>query len=268
MLGAIAGDIIGSPYEFDYNNIKREQFALFSGKSHFTDDSILTVATAGVLLEGGSYREAYAEAYERYPHAGWGGMFSNWAASGCVQPYNSYGNGSAMRVAPVGWAFDSLTDTLEEAWRSAVVTHNHPEGIKGAQATAAAIFMARTGSGKTQISRYITHAFGYDLSRTLDEIRPDYRHVETCQETVPEAITAFMESSDFEDAIRKAVSLGGDSDTLACITGGIAEAFYGEVPAEIEQQVMLRLDDHLRPTVEKFRSKYVTSRRTGCPCDD
>lgn len=254
MLGAIAGDIVGSPYEFDHRNIKTKDFLLFSHRSGFTDDSVLTVATAEVLLRHGDYAEAYRRYGLRYPHAGWGGMFRQWIRKAEMGPYGSFGNGSAMRVSPIGWAFATLEETLAEAKRSAEVTHDHPEGIKGAQAAAAAIFMARNGTDKAGIKAYVEEQFGYRLSRTLDEIRPRYHHVETCQETVPEAITAFLESESFEDAIRNAVSLGGDSDTLTCITGGIAEAYYG-IPDEIAEAALSRLDADLYQVVQQFRSQ-------------
>ena len=189
---------------------------------------------------------------ETYPHAGYGGMFRRWLCAEHPQPYGSFGNGSAMRVSAAGWLFDTLDKTLEMAKVTAEVTHNHPEGIKGAQATAAAIFLARTGHSKPEIRQYAEQTFGYDLSRTCDEIRPGYRHVETCQQTVPEAIIAFLESNSFEDALRNAVSLGGDSDTLACITGGIAEAFYG-MPQELRAETLKRLPEDLRAAYELFR---------------
>jgi len=258
MLGAIAGDMIGAPYEFDSNNIKTTDFPLFLGKkrSKFTDDSVLTVATAEALLTGGDYAGVYVKYFNLYPHAGYGTSFRQACQSGRLTPYDSYGNGSAMRVSPVGWYAETLEQALEEAKRSAEVSHNHPEGIKGAQATASAIFLAREGKSKAEIRDYIVSQFGYDLSRTLDEIRPDYHHVESCMDTVPEAITAFLESDNFEDAVRKAVSLGGDSDTLTCITGGIAEAFYGGVPDHIADEVWNRLDDQLAKVVREFRERY------------
>ena len=233
MLGAIMGDIVGSPYEFDHNNYKHKDFPLFSEGAQFTDDTVMTVAVAKGLIEGKGDPDRTFEEVRRemrywgnaYPHAGYGGMFRRWLRVRDPQSYNSFGNGSAMRVAAAGWLFDTLEKTLEMAKVTAEVTHNHPEGIKGAQAAAAAIFLARTGHSKPEIRQYVEQTFGYDLSRSCDEIRPGYHHVETCQETVPEAITAFLESTGFEDALRNAVSLGGDSDTLACITGGIAEAF-------------------------------------------
>lgn len=231
MLGAIFGDITGSIYEF--NNIKTTDFELYHPSMTFTDDSILTIAVADWLLGGELSKEALVvklkEYVLRYPYpmGGYGARFNSWANSQRSEPYNSWGNGSAMRVAAVGWVFDTLEETEEVAKRSAEITHNHPEGIKGAQATAAAIFLARKGASKEQIKAYVEEYFGYDLSRTCETIRPGYQFNESCRETVPEAIIAFLDSTDFESAIRLAVSLGGDSDTLACITGGIAEAFYG-----------------------------------------
>jgi len=231
MLGAIFGDITGSIYEF--NNIKTTDFELYHPSMTFTDDSILTVAVADWLMGESRTKEALVaklkEYVRRYPHpmGGYGARFNTWANSHRPEPYNSWGNGSAMRVAAVGWAFDTLDKTEEVAQLTAEVTHNHPEGIKGAQATAAAVFMARKGASKAAIKDYVESRYGYDLSRSCDEIRPAYRFNESCRETVPEAIVAFLDSTDFESAIRLAVSLGGDSDTLACITGGIAEAFYG-----------------------------------------
>ena len=228
LLGAIAGDVIGSVYEF--NHVLWKDFDLFLSYSKYTDDTVMTVANADWLLSGDSLMGIMQEYGNKYRGAGYGGMFYKWLVSCDPQPYNSFGNGSAMRVSPVGWAFNTLEETMAAAKISAEVTHNHPEGIKGAQATAACIFMARTGSTKEEIKSYIEKTFGYDLGRTCDEIRPVYGFNETCQRTVPESIIAFLESTDFEDAIRKAVSMGGDSDTLACITGGIAEAFYKDIP--------------------------------------
>lgn len=255
MLGAIAGDIIGSVYEF--NNIKTTDFPLFSKKSIYTDDTVLTVALADSILNGIPYIDKIIEYYHLYPHSGYGGRFRQWASSGDKSPYNSYGNGSAMRVSPAGWAYNSLDTVLIEAERSAMVTHNHPEGIKGAQSVAASIFLARTGSSKQRIKEYIEKKFGYNLSGKLDDIRRGYRFDETCQGSVPQSITAFLESDGYEDAIRKSVSIGGDSDTIACIAGGIAEAFYGSVPDEIAERSMSILDSRLRSIVIKFREKYI-----------
>ena len=257
MLGAILGDIVGSPYEFDHNNYKHKDFPLLSEKSHFTDDTVMTVAVAVGLIDGKGLPERTFCAVQHemrfwgreYPHAGYGGMFRRWLHAENPKPYGSFGNGSAMRVAAAGWLFDTLDKTLEMAKVTAEVTHNHPEGIKGAQATAAAIFLARTGHSKPEIKQYVEQTFGYDLNRTCDEIRPTYHHVETCQETVPEAIIAFLESVSFEDALRNAVSLGGDSDTLACITGGIAEAFYG-MPQELRDETLKRLPEDIREAYE------------------
>ncbi|MBD2459934.1 ADP-ribosylglycohydrolase family protein [Oscillatoria sp. FACHB-1407] len=259
MLGAIAGDMIGSVYEFD--NCRRKDFPLFSPDSTFTDDSILTVAVADVVQQGGDYVTQFKQYYQRYPNpmGSYGARFIQWAISANPQPYNSWGNGSAMRVSPIGFAYSDLERVLQEAKRSAAVTHNHAEGIKGAQATAAAIFLGRTGHSKAEIRSYVETTFGYDLSRTLNDIRPVYEFNESCQGTVPEAIIAFLESTDFEDAIRNAVSLGGDSDTLTCITGGIAEAFYGGVPEAIAQTVLERLDPPLRYITETFMSLITLS---------
>lgn len=256
MLGAIAGDIIGSVYEF--NNCRVKDFPLFTKESEFTDDSILTVAVADVLLHEGNYTQAFKTYYRRYPNprGSYGARFAQWASSDKSEPYNSFGNGSAMRVSPIGFAFNSLDQVLNEAKRSAEVTHNHPEGIKGAQATAACIFLARLGRSKTEIREYIEAQFGYALERSLDDIRVAYSFNESCQETVPEAIVAFLESTDFEDAIRNAVSLGGDSDTLTCITGGIAQAFYGGVPQPIAEQTLARLDPPLKAVTQEFIAKY------------
>jgi ADP-ribosylglycohydrolase len=196
----------------------------------------------------------------RYPDAGYGGRFYYWLRDSSREPYNSFGNGSAMRVAAAGWLFDDLDTTRKVAGWTSEVTHNHPEGIKGAESTASAIFMARHDSSKEEIREYIIGEFGYDLSRTCDEIRPAYRHVESCQETVPEAITAFLEGSDFEDVIRTAVSLGGDCDTLTCIAGSIAEAFYG-VPAGLKTECEIRLPADLRSVLFEFKS------RTALPAD-
>jgi ADP-ribosylglycohydrolase len=256
MLGAIAGDMIGSVYEFD--NRRSKDFPLFTEATTFTDDTILSVAVADVLLHGGDYAKSFKTYYRRYPNptGSNGARFHQGAAAPTLTPYNSWGNGSAMRVSPVGFAGTSLDDVLQEAEKTAAVTHNHPEGIKGAQATAAAIFLARQGKSKADIRTYITEQFGYDLHRTVDEIRPTYSFNESCQGTVPEAIVAFLDSTDFEDAIRNAVSLGGDSDTLTCITGGIAEAFYGDIPEHIRQSVWERLDEPLKQVVEEFRDRY------------
>ena len=254
MIGAIAGDIIGSVYE--WNNIKTKEFELFSWESRFTDDTVLTVALAETILTGRPYVENLRAFYRLYPGAGYGGSFHRWAQDPAEGPYNSWGNGAAMRISPAGYAFDDLETTLRKAKEFTEVTHDHPEGIKGGQATAAAIFLARTGKSKAEIRAYIEATFGYDLSRHVDEIRPDYYFNESSQRTVPQAIRAFLDSTDFEDAIRTAVSLGGDSDTLACITGGIAQAFYGGVPKDITAKVYDILDERLGMITEAFIGKY------------
>ena len=273
MLGAIVGDIVGSPYEFDRHNIKTTVFPLLSERSHFTDDTVMTLAVADALMA--SLPERGTEAPEtkfeaalihamqdyglRYPDAGYGARFSGWLYAAHPEPYNSFGNGSAMRVSPVAWAFDTLDAVERFAAASARVTHNHPEGIKGAQATAGAILLARQGKSKAEIRGYVESRYGYDLGRTLNEIRPGYRHVESCQETVPEAITAFLEGDGFEDAVRKAVSLGGDSDTLTAITASIAEGMWGIKP-EIETAILPLLDPFLRESLDRWetwRKKHI-----------
>jgi len=255
MLGAIAGDIIGSVYE--WNNIKSKEFDLFSPEAFFTDDSVLTVALAEAILNDADYGQTMKKYYRRYPDAGYGGSFHEWAKGQDTKPYNSWGNGSAMRTSPVGYAFENLEEVLSKAKHFASFTHNHPEGIKGAQATAAAIFLARKEASKEMIKLYITQQFKYDLTRTIDEIRPNYEFDVSCQGSVPQAITAFIESENYEDAIRNAISIGGDSDTLACITGGIAEAFYGKLPKDIAETAMNILDENLRETVVRFQEKYI-----------
>ena len=258
MYGAILGDMIGSPYEFDRGN-KRKDFPLFSDKSTFTDDTVMTLAVAEAFLnirqETHGARNELISSMKKYgrkfPNAGYGVMFQQWLQNEKPKPYGSYGNGSAMRVSGVSWLYDSIDAVRAAARLSAEVTHNHPEGIKGAEATASAIYLARTGSTKAEIKAYIEENFGYDLSRTCDQIRPSYYHVESCQETVPEAITAFLEGKSFEDVIRTAVSLGGDCDTLTCIAGSIAEGFYG-VPDALKQECRNRLPNELKAVLSRF----------------
>jgi len=254
MLGAIAGDIIGSIYEI--SNHRSKEFPLFSAGCRFTDDTVLTVALADCIMHQGNYAEYIKTYARRYPTRGYGGRFIEWMRSETMEPYNSWGNGSAMRVSPIGFAYEDRDAVMLEAKRSAEVTHNHPEGIKGAQAAAIAVFMARKGHSKELIKTEIVNSFGYDLSRTLDEIRPTYKFDVSCQGTVPQAITAFLESTDFEDAIRNAISLGGDSDTLTCITGAIAEAYYGGVPKAIAEKVFIYLTPRVRQVVEAFMTKF------------
>lgn len=260
MYGAILGDIIGSPFEFDRGD-KTKDFKLFSRRSHFTDDSVMTLAVCEALLKVGQdatvkeIEDAVISSMQswgrRYPHAGYGGYFRRWLTACHPEPYNSFGNGSAMRVSAVGWLYDSLENTRTVAKATANVTHNHPEGIKGAEATASAIFMARNGSSKEEIKNYIENKFHYDLNRTLNEIRPGYHMDETCQKTVPEAIIAFLEAKDFEDAIRNAVSLGGDTDTLGAITGSIAEAYYG-IPEWLMTEYRKRINKDMRVVLDDF----------------
>ena len=262
MLGAIIGDIIGSPYE--WHNIKRKDFALFRRRSHFTDDTVMTVAVAealliaknrGLLDDEAAVKELLIDAMHKwgneYPNAGYGGSFIGWLALESAEPYNSWGNGSAMRVSPAGWMADDLDGTRRLARWTAEVTHNHPEGVKGAESVASAIFLARTGASKQEIKEYVVSEFGYDLDRTCDEIRPDYEFDVSCQGSVPESIIAFLEGEDFEDVIRNAVSLGGDSDTIAAMAGSIAEAFY-EVPGWIKLEALTRLDEGMVDVYESF----------------
>ena len=258
MYGAILGDIIGSPYEFDMGG-KTKDFPLFSEESYFTDDTVMTLAVAEAFMGApdaaiGKRLVASMQKWgHRYPGAGYGVRFSRWLDSADPKPYNSFGNGSAMRVSSVAWLYEDLATVRRMARLSAAVTHNHPEGIKGAEATAAAIYLARTGSSKAAIKTYMEEEFHYDLSRSCDEIRPFYHHVESCQETVPEAITAFLEGESFEDVIRTAVSLGGDCDTLTAIAGSIAEGFYG-VPASLKEACRASLPQDLLKVLDRFEA--------------
>ena len=250
MIGALAGDIIGSVYE--RHNVKRTDFELFTSRSTFTDDSVLTVAVADCLLNKKDYAATLKAYGRRFPHAGYGGAFRRWLLSDSLRPYNSFGNGSAMRVSPVGFFYNTLEKVLAEAGRSAEATHNHPEGIKGAQVTAAANFLARQGAGKEEIKQYITNFSSYALGQFLDEIRPHYSFNATCQGSVPQAVRAFLESTDYEDALRKAISIGGDSDTIACITGGIAQAFHKTIPSFIIEKTKEILAPELLEILEQF----------------
>jgi ADP-ribosylglycohydrolase len=254
MLGAIVGDVIGSVHEF--TRTKTKAFDLFVGDSSYTDDSVLTFAVAEWILTGQDLADLLFAYVHIYPDAGYGSMFHRWARSGAREPYNSFGNGSAMRVSPVGFAFDTIEEVIERAGMSAAVTHNHEEGIRGAQATAAAVFFARRTRDKQEIKRELEMRFGYNLRPTLDEIRPRYTFNETCQGTVPQALAAFFESTDYEDAIRNAISLGGDADTLAAIAGGIAEAYYGGVPQALAARVTPMLDPRMRAILKTFQTRY------------
>ena len=260
MYGAILGDMIGAPYEFDRSK-KNKDFDMFNKYIRYTDDSMMTIAIADAIMTAGinaneqTMKAQFVKSMQKwgreYPDAGYGGMFYSWLYEEDPQPYGSYGNGSAMRVSSVGWFFDTLEKTREVARWSAEVTHNHPEGIKGAEATAAAIFMARTGKTKDEIREYVISEFGYDLTQTCDQIRPWYKFDVSCQGTVPVAVTAFYEGKDFEDVIRTAVSLGGDCDTLTCIAGGMAEAFYG-VPDSFKKECEARLPEDALKIVRDF----------------
>ncbi len=254
MIGAIAGDIVGSVYEWD--NIKSKDFPLFAERCFFTDDSILTIALADTILTGTPYVDNLKQFYRWYPDGGYGGSFHRWARSRHSEPYNSWGNGAAMRISPAGYAFDDLATVLAKAEEYTAVTHNHPEGIKGGQSVAAAIFLARSGRSKNDIRQYIETQFGYDLSRHVNDIRPSYAFDVSSQGSVPQAIRAFLDSTDFEDALRTAISLGGDSDTLACIAGGIAQAFYGGIPVSIQAEVYARLDGRLTAITRTFMERH------------
>ena len=254
MLGAIIGDMIGSVHEF--RPTKRMDFALFDDACTFTDDTVLTVAVADSLLTGTPFGEKLQAYTNAYPNRSYGGRFWQWVQLASTEPYNSWGNGAAMRVSPVAFVHETLEDVLDEAKRSAEVTHNHPEGVRGAQATASAIFLARHGESKEGIRAFVEKRFGYDLQRTIETIRPTYTFDESCQGTVPEAIIAFLDSTSYEDAVRLAISLGGDADTLACITGGIAEAFYGEIPPHVSGPGLALLDNRLSDVLMRFRDKY------------
>lgn len=259
MIGAIAGDIIGSVYEA--HPIKTKDFPLFDPRCRFTDDSVLTIAVALAILSDGDYRRWVLEIGRRHPRAGYGGSFITWLHADDPKPYNSWGNGSAMRVSPVGWAFGTVDDVLHEAARTAEITHNHPEGIKGAQAAALCVLLARTTRDKELIKKEIVERFGYDLDRTVDGIRADYSFDVSCQRTVPEAIISFLEADSYEDAVRNAVSLGGDSDTLACITGAIAEAYYGKIERRVMENVKTHLTPGLWSITRAFYHKYVSRQK-------
>jgi len=254
MFGAIIGDIAGSTYE--HNNDKTEDCEIFRENSRFTDDTVLTLATAYHFISDCSYTEAYKRFGCKYPGAGYGRRFRKWRGSEDPKPYNSWGNGSAMRVSPIAWVAEDLDWVMAEAKRSAEVTHNHPKGIAGAQAVAGAIYLARQGESKDAIRSWVSETFDYDLNRTIEEIRPDYTFDVSCEGSVPESIIAFLESSDFEDSIRKAISIGGDSDTIASIAGAISHAFYGSIPVVMEEYANFVLDDDLKSIITKFWDRY------------
>jgi ADP-ribosylglycohydrolase len=254
MLGSIAGDVIGSVFE--HSRTDSIDFPLFQPESRFTDDTVLTVATAQAILDGSDFESAYRQWGRRYPGAGYGGTFRRWLLDHGTGPYGSWGNGSAMRVGPVGWAWNSEETVLREAESSAAVTHDHPEGIRGAQAVALAVFLARTHATREEIRDAISGRFGYRMDQSVDAIRPNYRFDVSCQGSVPQAIVCFLDSTSVEDAIRLAISLGGDADTQGAIAGGIAEAFYGEVPPHIAAEVMDRLPADMRDVIDRFTARY------------
>lgn len=259
MFGAIVGDIIGSPYErsrkYDFNA------PFFREECRFTDDTVLTIATAYAIMNGRNYAEAYKEFGRKYPETGYGSAFKKWLESDDLSPYDSYGNGSAMRVSPIGWAFQKEFTMLKEAKDSAEATHNTEEGVKGAQAVALAIYMAKEDCSKKEIKEAITNRFGYDLTPTIEEIRPTYKFDCTCQGSVPQSIIAFLDSSDPIDAIQLAASLNGDTDTMAAIAGSIAEAYYGFIPSFFIDKVKEMLPESLWNIVNEFSAIYMGGKK-------
>jgi ADP-ribosylglycohydrolase len=254
IIGAIADDVIGSIYE--WGNHKSTDFPLFSATSRFTDDSVLTMAMTDCILNQKPFKETLAAYGRKYADVGFGKVFKVWMQGPDLLPYGSIGNGSAMRISPVGFAYATLAETLAVAEQSAAVSHNSVEGIKGAKAVAAAIFLARTGKTKAEIKHYIETTFLYNLDETLDDIRPNYTFDYTCEGSIPQSIRAFLESTDYENAIRLAISIGGDSDTIACIAGGIAAAFYKHIPEEIIVEVVKRLPNAFVELLEEFEEKF------------
>ena len=263
MIGAIIGDVVGSVHE--HGGTKSTAFPLLVPQSRFTDDTVMTIATADALLSGEPYDRAYRRWGRRYPHAGYGGAFRRWLQAEDAGPYGSWGNGSAMRVSPVALARDSIEQVLAEAERSAAATHDHPEGIKGAQAASLAVFLARTGASKAEIRRELAVRFGYDLSRTIDEIRPTYRFDVSCQGSVPEALIAFLDTSSLEDAVRTAISLGGDADTQAAIAGAAAAAFDDVIPQGLLEAIRDRLPADMLEVLDAFTVRWPLHRHDGSP---
>jgi ADP-ribosylglycohydrolase len=254
MLGAILGDVIGSVFEG--SGLKSTEFPLLTSKNIYTDDTVLTVAVASAILDQGDYAGHFRKFGRRHPNRGYGGYFQRWLGDDSLGPYNSWGNGSAMRVCPVGWAFDSVDEVLGEAKRSADVTHNHPEGVRGAQAVALSVYLARRGAKKIEIRQEISTRFGYDLTRSADEVRSVYSFDVSCQGSVPESIICFLDSDDFESSVRLAISLGGDADTMACIAGGISEAYYRCLPKSAESSIRDLLPMDLLAVVDRFRTRF------------
>lgn len=257
MLGAIAGDIIGSYFEhFSCKTDQPSDIGLFVDGSRATDDTVLTVAVAEWILQGGPLYQYFHDYGWRYPAAGYGGTFIGWIKARSTEPYDSWGNGSAMRVSPTAYARDSLDEVLDLARESSMATHSHPNGVQGAQATAGCVFLARTGHSKSEIREFVEQKMGYNLSKTIDEIRPDYSFDLSCAGSVPESIQAFLESDSFESAVQIAISLGGDADTMACIAGAIAEPFYGGLSESLQKKTMEYLDDSLRKVVQEFGNRF------------
>ena len=266
MYGAIIGDIVGSRFEFDQGDKSRE-FEFFTRENDFTDDTVMSIAVAEALLDAGKDADektvkdnlikSMKKWGKKYPHAGYGARFIHWVLSDDPKPYGSYGNGSGMRVSPAGWLYDSIERTREVARWTAEVTHNHPEGVKGAESVAAAMFMARTRASKEEIKAYLEKEFGYDLSRTLDEIRPTYQHVEDCMRTMPEAFTCFLEANSYEECIRNVMYIGGDTDTLGAIAGAVAEAMWG-VPESFVKQAKLYLPEEIIKVVDRFLMEIIS----------
>ncbi len=254
MIGAIIGDIIGS--RFEWHNLKSKDFELFTNESKFTDDTVLTIAIADCILHNKDYAQTVKQYGNAYPNAGYGGRFKKWLTSTDLTPYNSWGNGSAMRVSPIGLAYDQPSKIFAEAEKSAAITHNHPEGIKGAQAIAMCVHLAKTGHSKLSIKSYVETTFGYNLNRTIEEIRPIYEFDVSCQGSVPESIIAFLEAENFEDAIRTAISIGGDSDTIASMTGAIAAAYFKEIPDTFIRKMNEYLPNDFKVILEAFEAKY------------
>ncbi len=250
MFGAIIGDIIGSPYQ--YTGFKGMDFPLFSERSHFTDDTVLTIASADALLHKRDLAQTLKAYGRHYPDAGYGGFFQRWMLSDTLEPYKSWGNGSIKYAAPIGFYCDSVMAVLQTARKFAGVTHNHVEGIKGAQAVAYGIFLARHGCSKASIKEEIYRWFGYNLNTTLENLRPVYRFNISCPATIPPAFIAFLESEDFESAVRNAVSLGGEADILSAIAGSLAEAFYNEIPKEIKSEARKRLPQEFIDVIDEF----------------
>ena len=254
IIGAIAGDVIGSTYEGSPHKVDYD-FDLFNGYKVFTDDTVLTIAIADALLHNKPFKDTLLQWARRYPNAGYGRGFKNWFSSDQPEPYNSYGNGAAMRVSPIGFAFNDMDTVLAKAKESAEVSHNHPEGIKGAQAVAGAVFLAKTGHSKEDIRDFIVKKIGYNLDFTIDAIRPFYRASSAAFASVPQAIVCFLESLDFESAIRKAIYLGGDTDTIADIAGAIAAAYYKEIPQDIMNLLEDILPGEFKEIINEFEQK-------------